>query len=122
MECCGVFESSRSGSCQLRRNHHRNVRQRLGADGSVVRSFVKEAEGNVLVIDVATPTGSFKVRVPNYQGEFPMYLEDAKVRFRGVCGTAFNRRDQLVGIHLFMPTLENAEVVEAAPLDPFGVP
>ncbi|HEV2698695.1 MAG TPA: PAS domain S-box protein [Terriglobales bacterium] len=88
----------------------------------VVRSFVKEAEGNVLVIDVATPTGSFKVRVPNYQGEFPMYLVDAKVRFRGVCGTAFNRRDQLVGIHLFMPTLENSEVVEAAPLDPFGVP
>ena len=30
----------------------------------VVRSFVQQAEGSVLVIDVATPTGSYKVRVP----------------------------------------------------------
>jgi hypothetical protein len=42
----------------------------------IVRSFVQQAEGNVLVIDVATPTGKFKVRVPDYHAAFPMHLVD----------------------------------------------
>jgi diguanylate cyclase (GGDEF)-like protein/PAS domain S-box-containing protein len=88
----------------------------------VVRSFMREAEGNVLVVDVAAPTGSFKVRVPGYTAAFPMQWVDATVRFRGVCGAAFNRRNQLVTIHLFMPSLEYADIIEAAPADPFGVP
>jgi PAS domain S-box-containing protein len=88
----------------------------------IVRSFVQEAEGNVLVIDAATPTGAFKVRVPNYRTPFPMQLVDAKVRFRGVCGAAFNQRNQLVAIHLMVPGLEYSEVIEAAPSDPFAVP
>lgn len=88
----------------------------------IVRSFVQQAEGNVLVIDVATPTGKFKVRVPDYHAAFPMHLVDAKVRFRGVCGTSFNRRNQLVAIHLFSPNLEFAHVVDPAPLNPFAVP
>jgi diguanylate cyclase (GGDEF)-like protein/PAS domain S-box-containing protein len=88
----------------------------------VVRSFVLEADGDVLVVDAATPTGSFKVRVPGYHAAFPMQWVDAKVRFRGVCGAAFNRRNQLVAIHLFMPSVEYAEVLDPAPADPFGVP
>ena len=43
----------------------------------VVRSFVQEAEGDVLVIDVAGPAGDFKVRVPDYRAAFPMQLVDA---------------------------------------------
>ena len=88
----------------------------------VVRSFLQQAEGSVLVIDVATPTGAFKVRVPDYHGPFPMELVDAKVRFRGVCGAAFNSRNQLVTIHLLMPSLANLEILEPAPKDPFAVP
>ena len=87
----------------------------------IVRSFVQEAEGNVLVIDVATPTGAFKVRVPDYRAPFPMQLVDAKVRFRGVCGAAFNRRNQLVTIHLMVPGLKYSEVIEAAPSNPFAI-
>jgi diguanylate cyclase (GGDEF)-like protein/PAS domain S-box-containing protein len=88
----------------------------------VVRSFVQQAEGNVLVIDVATPTGVFKVRVPDYRNPFPMELVDAKVRFNGVCGAAFNSRNQLVSIHLLMPSVKNLEILEAPPKDPFAVP
>ncbi|HEY2471146.1 MAG TPA: EAL domain-containing protein [Terracidiphilus sp.] len=95
--------------------------QWIQMDG-VVRSFVQQAEGSVLVIDVATPTGTFKVRVPNYHGAFPMELVDAKVRFNGVCGAAFNSRQQLVSIHLFMPSLKDIEVLEAPPQDPFAIP
>ena len=88
----------------------------------VVRSFVQQAEGSVLVIDVATPAGTFKVRVPDYHAPFPMQLVDAKVRFNGVCGTAFNARNQLVAIHMMMPSLANATVIQAAQADPFAVP
>ena len=88
----------------------------------VVRSFVQQAEGDVLVIDVATPTGPFKVRVPGYRDPFPMDLVDAKVRFTGVSGTAFNSRNQLVSFHLMMPSLKNLEVLEPAPSDLFAVP
>ncbi len=87
----------------------------------VVRSFVLEAEGSVLVIDTATPTGVFTVRVPNYHAPFPMAMVDAKVRFQGVCGAAFNRRNQLVAIHLMMPGMEYSNVLKAAPADPFAV-
>lgn len=88
----------------------------------VVRSFIQQAEGNVLVIDVATPTGMFKVRVPNYRDPFPMELVDARVRFEGVCGAAFNTRRQLVAIHLFMPFLKELQVLEVPPRDPFAIP
>ncbi|WP_109487044.1 putative bifunctional diguanylate cyclase/phosphodiesterase [Occallatibacter savannae] len=88
----------------------------------VVRSFVQQAEGSVLVIDVATPTGSFKVRVPDYHGPFPMELVDAKVRFDGVCGASFNARKQFVSFHLMMPSLKNLEVLEPAPQDQFAAP
>jgi diguanylate cyclase (GGDEF)-like protein/PAS domain S-box-containing protein len=87
----------------------------------VVRSFVQQAEGNVLVMDVATPTGAFKVRVPNYRDSYPMALIDAKVRFTGVCAAAFNSRNQFVSFHLMMPSLRDLEVLEAAPADPFAV-
>jgi len=89
----------------------------------IVRSFAKEAEGNALVIEVATPAGVYKVRVPDYLAPgFPMELVDAKVRFRGVCGTSFNRRGQFVSMHLMMPELADATVLEPAPADPFSVP
>lgn len=88
----------------------------------VVRSFVQQAEGSVLVIDVATPTAAFKVRVPDYHAAFPNYLVDAKVRFQGVNGTAFNRLNQIVGTHLLMPSLDFAKVLVPAEADPFSLP
>ena len=88
----------------------------------VIRSFVQEVEGNVLVMDVATPTGVFKVRIPDYHDPFPMELADAKVRFTGVCGAAFNSRNQLIAIHLLTPSIKNLEVLEAPPKDPFAEP
>lgn len=87
----------------------------------IVRSFLQQAEGDVLVIDVATPDGSFKVRIPGYHGAFPMQLVGSKVRFQGVCGSAFNRQNQLVAIHLLVPGTQYLQVVDAAPADPFNI-
>src|SRR4029079_3639012 len=47
---------------------------------------------------------------------------DAKVRFNGVCGAAFNSRNQFVSFHLMMPSLKNLEVLEPAPKDLFVLP
>lgn len=88
----------------------------------VLRSFVQQAEGNVLVMDVASGTGSFKVRVPGFRGPFPMYLVGANVRFRGVSGSSFNSRNQLVSTHLMMPSLDELKVLKPAPADPFAIP
>jgi diguanylate cyclase (GGDEF)-like protein/PAS domain S-box-containing protein len=88
----------------------------------VVRSFVQQAEGSVLVMDVATPTGTFKVRIPDYHASFPLQLVDAMVRFRGVCGAVFNRRNQLVAVNLLVPSLAHARILTPAPPDPFAVP
>ncbi len=88
----------------------------------VVRSFILQSEGSVLVIDVATPTGSFKVRLPDYHAPFPMQLVDAKVRFRGVCASDFNTREQLVAIHLLMPNFQQIQILQPAPDQPFSIP
>jgi len=88
----------------------------------IVRSFTLEAAGNVLVIDVSTAGGVIKVRIPDYHAPFPMELIDANVRFRGVCGAAFNRQKQLVSVHLFVPSIESLVVVDRALSDPFSMP
>jgi diguanylate cyclase (GGDEF)-like protein/PAS domain S-box-containing protein len=88
----------------------------------IVRSFVLEAAGHFLVIDVVTPSGSFKVRVPDYRApHFPADMVDAKVRFKGACGAQFNKRKQLVAIHLMMPSLDDAHIIEPAPAHPFAI-
>jgi diguanylate cyclase (GGDEF)-like protein/PAS domain S-box-containing protein len=87
----------------------------------IVRSFSEEKEADVLIIDVATPTGSYNVRIPGYRQGFPMSLVDAKVRFWGVCGSSFNRRSQLISIHLLTSQIENSAVIEAAPANPYGI-
>ncbi len=55
-------------------------------------------------------------------GELPGYLVDARVRVSGVCGALFNSRKQLVGIQVFLPSLNQLEIMEPAPSDPFSMP
>jgi hypothetical protein len=88
----------------------------------IVRSFLVQAEDNVLVIDVAAATGTFKVRIPEFHDGLPKHLVDAEVRFHGVCGTAFNVRGQLVAVHLFVPRIADLTVIDPAPADPFSIP
>jgi diguanylate cyclase (GGDEF)-like protein len=47
-------------------------------------------------------------------------LVDAEVRIRGVCGSLFNRKRQLLGIQLFVPGTEFIEVVRRPGTDPFS--
>jgi diguanylate cyclase (GGDEF)-like protein len=49
----------------------------------------------------------------------PRSLVDASVRIRGVLGTVFNSRRQLVGYQLSVSSISDVEVLEAASPDPF---
>ncbi len=48
-------------------------------------------------------------------------MVDARVEIRGVCGAIFNKKSQLVGVSLFVPTMREIKVIEAGPTDPFSV-
>jgi len=52
----------------------------------------------------------------------PESYRGALVRMRGVAGSLFNRRRQLLGIQLFVPGIEYVKVLEPAPGDPFALP
>ena len=49
-------------------------------------------------------------------------LIDATVRLRAACGTRFNQRKQIMGVHLYMPDISYVQVLEPAPADPFSLP
>jgi len=49
-------------------------------------------------------------------------LVDSLVRIDGNAAPLFNQRRQMVGVHLFFPTLGQVTVIQPAPRDPFAVP
>ena len=50
------------------------------------------------------------------------HLIGAKVRVRGAAGTFFNHRRQMIGVVLYVPSLAEIGVLQAAPNDPFALP
>jgi PAS domain S-box-containing protein len=49
-------------------------------------------------------------------------LVDARVRVYGVCGGRVNKRRQIVGVVIYVPSLAEIRVQRAPPSDPFSVP
>lgn len=49
-------------------------------------------------------------------------LIDARVRLRAAVGSRFNQRNQLIGVHVYMPSLSDVHVLEAPPRDPYAIP
>ncbi len=48
-------------------------------------------------------------------------LIDAKVRLRAACGTRFNQRNQIIGVHLYMPDISYVQVLEPGIANPFAL-
>ncbi|HEY3937299.1 MAG TPA: response regulator [Bryobacteraceae bacterium] len=67
---------------------------------------------------VAWGPHQFKVRIAGSEG-VPASWVDARIRVRGACGTIFNPKRQLVGIQLFVPSLDDFAVLETSRLGPF---
>jgi PAS domain S-box-containing protein len=76
-----------------------------------------------LLFDVVVGTWRVLAQLPGtWTGPLPEHLVDAKVRIRGVAGTLFNQQRQLVGLQLFIPSLDTVTTLEAPRPDPFAAP
>ncbi|HLY20186.1 MAG TPA: PAS domain-containing sensor histidine kinase [Bryobacteraceae bacterium] len=75
----------------------------------------------LLDLEVAVAGGRLKAMIPGIHGRVPDGLVDADVRIRGACGAIFNKKLQMMGILLYVPGLEQVEVLQP-PADPFSKP
>ena len=77
---------------------------------------------NNVVLGVAADGGMLTAVTVRQQGVDYDSLVDSLVRIDGNAAPLFNQRRQMVGVHLFFPTLGQVTVVQPAPRDPFAVP
>jgi PAS domain S-box-containing protein len=77
--------------------------------------------GNVL-ITIATGAGRLDVITFDTGSVDYHNLVDSDIVVRGVCGPRFNKARQLIGVHLFTPSLAMVRVISPGPKDPFTLP
>ena len=87
----------------------------------IVRWIQEEAHGGRWDISMSVPGGRLLVLTPGHPANRPSMV-GARVRIRGVCGARKNRRGQLIGVHIAMPSWSELKVVEPGPQDPFAAP
>jgi len=75
-----------------------------------------------LRIEVAMDGGRVSAYVPDFRAGVPAGLIDAKVRLQGVCGAIFNVKNQLRGVTLFVPSMEQVHILKRGADDPFSLP
>ncbi len=98
--------------------------QTIEIDG-IVRGIhpVTQAKERHLLFDVTVGTWRVLAQLPGpWAGPLPEHLVDAKVRIRGVAGTLFNPQRQLVGLQLFIPSLDRIRTLAPSRPDPFAAP
>jgi len=86
----------------------------------IVRSL--EEQSGFRLLDLAVEGGRLRAVIPENGESLPVRLIDSEVRVRGVCGALFNRKNQLIGVLLYVPGLEQLQVTRPAPADPFALP
>jgi signal transduction histidine kinase/CheY-like chemotaxis protein len=87
----------------------------------IVQTVTYEDGHTFLVI--VSGAHKFQALIPRTISEnLPTHLVDARIRIRGACGTVFNERRQLLGIQLFVPSLEYISVIEQPTADTRSVP
>lgn len=75
-----------------------------------------------LNLSVMTPGGRFRVIIPQLaEPKRAARLIDAFVRVQGACTSELNTRRQLSGITLHAPSLDQVNILEPAPADPFVI-
>ena len=77
---------------------------------------------NNVVLGVAGDGGMLTAVTVRQKGVDYDSLVDSLVRIDGNAAPLFNQRRQMVGVHLFFPTLGQVTVIQPAPRDPFAVP
>src|SRR6266446_2845826 len=91
--------------------------------GVVRAAWIAESWGrNVLFLDIDLGGGYITARVHDFSISDPSSLVDAEVKVRGVCGTNFNERRQLIGLRVFVADMNALAVEKPATADPFSLP
>ena len=93
--------------------------QWIGLEG-VVRAV--SAEYGHAYVDIVAGGRRIRATVPSVPaGAAPYWLIDNRVRVQAVAGSRFNEQRQLTGLQLFVPTVLDIRVEDAAPIDPFAM-
>ena len=87
----------------------------------IVRSAEQIPGDSRLHIALEVPGGRVMVHLAKHRG-LTQGLVDSRVRLRGACGAIFNKENQLVGVALFVPSLDQLKVIEPGPPDAFALP
>jgi diguanylate cyclase (GGDEF)-like protein len=75
-----------------------------------------------VTLDIATfqgPLAAISLRQPGVDYNA---LVDATILIRGNAAPIFDQKAQMVGVHLFFPSLLQVKVIQAPPPDPFAIP
>jgi hypothetical protein len=70
-----------------------------------------------LYLYVSEASGRFEVHIPNYKGELPIHLMDARVELTGVTGTKLDSHGKLTGAGMSLPRIDDVRVLEPGPND-----
>ena len=94
--------------------------QRVEVEG-LVRSAERLDKSAHLRLVVQTPGGRVIARVISGDN-LGAGLVDSRVRIRGSCGALFNKKNQIIGVMLYVPSVKDIQILEAGPADPFALP
>jgi PAS domain S-box-containing protein len=97
----------------------RHDSQWVEVQGVVIRQSV---EWGHLVLQLASGSARLSVRILEFDHQQLPSWVDARVKIRGVAGTAYNNRRQLVGFHLLTQSPQFIEVIRQPTLDAFALP
>jgi len=85
----------------------------------LVRSAEVPPNDCCLRLNLEMPGGRVVVRVLG-QSAVPAGLVDSYVRIHGACGAMFTAKNQLVGVMLYVPSIQEIKTIEPGPPDPFA--
>jgi signal transduction histidine kinase/DNA-binding response OmpR family regulator len=81
----------------------------------------QDPNGKILTLKLAMADGKVAIQVPWDGSPLPTQIDDAFVRVQGVCGAEFSVRNQLIGVDLYVPSLEGLSVLQSPPSSLFDV-
>lgn len=82
----------------------------------------RTAAERVLQMNVALSGGRIDVDIPWDGSSVPLGLVDARVKIRGVCGARFTAKNQMIGVVLYVPSLNDISLIEPPRADAFSGP
>lgn len=97
----------------------RHDSQWIEVEGIVTRQSIHW--GHIL-LQLTSGSARLDVRILEFNPSQTNQWVDARIKIRGVAGTAYNDRGQLVAFHLLTQNTQSLQVLRPAPPDPYAAP